>query len=282
MTIDTSRDVQIDRVPGEFGLLYRHGGVGVPLTLLHGSGPGVSGWSNFSENFPVFSDDFAALVPDLPGFGESDLPPLDRAYPKVAADAILRLLDHRGIEKTHLLGNSMGGYVALEFALAHPDRVDRLVLMGPGGLAASTFGPQQSEGALRLQEFMDNPTVAGMEAWLETMVARKDLFDWDELVARRMAAATPESIARAKTIFASLWEFPDPVPMFARVQDIVAPTLLTWGRDDRMLPYEQAIFGFRRMVNAELHVFPCGHWAQVEQKREFERIVIDFLTREAS
>ena len=57
-------------------------------------------------------------------------------------------------------------------------------------------------------------------------------------------------------------------------------TLITWGRDDRMLPVEQALFGFRQMPNAELHLFSkCGHWAQVERKEEFERLVSEFLTR---
>lgn len=282
MRVTEPTAVEVSRVPGSFGVQYRHGGAGAPLTLLHGSGPGVSGWSNFSENFPVFAEHFATLVPDLPGFGDSELPPLDCAYPKLAAEAILRLLDDRGIERTHLLGNSMGGYVALEFALAYPERVDRLVLMGPGGLAASTFGPEQSEGALRLHEFLDSPSTTAMSAWLESMVARKEMFDWDELVARRMAAATPESMTRTKAIFASLGEHPDPLPMYARVQGIAAPTLVTWGRDDRMLPFEQAMFGYRRLANAELHVFPCGHWAQIEQKLEFERIVIEFLTRQAN
>jgi 4,5:9,10-diseco-3-hydroxy-5,9,17-trioxoandrosta-1(10),2-diene-4-oate hydrolase len=81
-------------------------------------------------------------------------------------------------------------------------------------------------------------------------------------------------------IFASLGQHPEPVPLWARLKGVKAPTLITWGRDDRMLPVEGALFGFRQLPNAELHIFSkCGHWAQVERKDEFERLVIEFLTR---
>jgi 4,5:9,10-diseco-3-hydroxy-5,9,17-trioxoandrosta-1(10),2-diene-4-oate hydrolase len=216
----------------------------------------------------------------MPGFGRSELPTLGQAYPKVAAEHVLRLMDGLGIEKAHLLGNSMGGYVALEFALAHPDRVDRIVGMGPGGLAANILGPDPSEGARRLADFMRSPSKEAMEAWVDTMVANKAVVD-DALIEERLAnALAPGAIESAVAIFMSLAQHPDPLPLWARLKSIKAPTLITWGRDDRMLPVEGGLFGFRQMPNAELHIFSrCGHWAQVERKDEFERLVIDFLTR---
>jgi 4,5:9,10-diseco-3-hydroxy-5,9,17-trioxoandrosta-1(10),2-diene-4-oate hydrolase len=265
---------------GEHRLHYHEAGAGPSLVLLHGSGPGVSGWSNFRGNLGVFARHFRTVVPDLPGFGRSDRPPLDRAYPRVAAEHLLRLLDALEMDRAHLLGNSMGGYVALEFALAHPDRVERIVGMGPGGLAANILGPEQSEGARRLGEFMAAPSREAMERWVDTMVANKKVVD-DALIDERLAnALAPGAIESAIAIFLSLAQHPEPVPLWARVKDIKAPTLITWGRDDRMLPVEGALFGFRQMPNAELHIFSrCGHWAQVERKDEFERVVIEFLTR---
>lgn len=265
---------------GECRLHYHEAGQGPALVLLHGSGPGVSGWSNFRGNFPVLAERFRTVVMDMPGFGKSELPPLDRAYPRVAADHVARLLDGLGIEKAHLLGNSMGGYVAFEFALAYPERVDRLVGMGPGGLAANILGPDPSEGARRLADFMMAPSKEAMEAWVDTMVANKAVVD-DQLIEERLAnALAPGALQSAIAIFSSLGQHPEQVPLYARVKGIKAPTLITWGRDDRMLPVEQALFGFRQMPNAELHLFSkCGHWAQVERKGDFERLVIDFLTR---
>lgn len=265
---------------GDHRIHYHEAGSGPALVLLHGSGPGVSGWSNFRGNFPEFAQRFRTVVMDMPGFGQSDRPEFDRAYPKVAADAVARLMDGLGIEKAHLLGNSMGGYVALEFALAYPEKVDRLVLMGPGGLAVNVLGPEQSEGARRLGEFMMAPSKKAMEAWVDTMVANKAVVD-DALIEERLAnAQAPGALESAMAIFASLGQHPDPVPLFARLKSIKAPALVTWGRDDRMLPVEGALMGFRQLPNAELHIFSrCGHWAQVERKDDFERIVTEFLTR---
>lgn len=262
---------------------YHEAGSGEPLVLLHGSGPGVSGWSNFRGNLPVLAERFRTLVPDLPGFGLSELGPLNCAYPKVAADAVIRLMDELGIDRVHLLGNSMGGWVALELALAHPSRVGRMVLMGPGGLAANVFSPEPSEGARRLAEFLKRPSREGMQAWVGTMVANTAVVD-DQLINERMTnAMRPGVIDSALAIFGSLRRHPDPVPTWARLDQIGSPTLVTWGRDDRMVPYDGAAFGYRRLPNAELHVFSrCGHWAQVERKDDFERVVVEFLTRKTA
>ncbi|HUE60593.1 MAG TPA: alpha/beta fold hydrolase [Acidimicrobiales bacterium] len=266
---------------GDYRIHYHEAGDGTALVLLHGSGPGVSGWSNFRGNFPVFAGEFRTVIMDMPGFGKSERPELDRAYPRVAADGLLRLLDGLGIERAHLLGNSMGAYVGLEFALAYPERVGRMVLMGPGGLAVNILGPDPSEGARRLGDFMMAPSKAAMEAWVDTMVANKAVVD-DQLIEERFAnAMAPGALESAIAIFSSLGQHPEPVPLYARLKGIKAPTLITWGRDDRMLPVEGALMGFRQLPNAELHIFSkCGHWAQVERKAEFERLVIEFLTRD--
>jgi 4,5:9,10-diseco-3-hydroxy-5,9,17-trioxoandrosta-1(10),2-diene-4-oate hydrolase len=267
-------------VEGEFRLHYHEAGSGPALILLHGSGPGVSGWSNFKGNLPVFAEQFRTVVLDMPGFGKSAPTELNRAYPKIAADSVRFLMDQLGMDKAHLLGNSMGGYVAAEVALAHPDRVDRMVMMGPGGLAVSTFSPEPSEGARRLGDFMKSPSREAMVAWIDCMVANKAVVN-DELIDERMAnALRPGAIEAAVAIFISLAKHPDETPLWAKAAQIKQPTLITWGRDDRMLPFEQGLFPFRRLPNAELHVFSrCGHWAQVERKSDFERLVVDFLTR---
>lgn len=266
---------------GDYRIHYHEAGDGPALVLLHGSGPGVSGWSNFRGNLAVFAGEFRTVIMDMPGFGKSERPELDRAYPRVAADGLLRLLDGLGIERAHLLGNSMGGYVGLEFALAYPERVGRMVLMGPGGLAVNILGPDPSEGTRRLGDFMMAPSKAAMEAWVDTMVANKAVVD-DQLIEERLAnAMAPGALESAIAIFSSLGQHPEPVPLFARLKGIKAPALITWGRDDRMLPVEGALMGFRQLPNAELHIFSkCGHWAQVERKAEFERLVIEFLTRD--
>lgn len=269
-------------VDGEYQLHFHEAGEGRPLLFLHGSGPGVSAWSNFSENIPNFAQRFRTLCLDMPGFGKSPAVAWRDAYSRVAADAVRTFLDELDIPAIDIVGNSMGGNVAAEFALAHPDRVGRLVLMGPGGLAVNTFSPAISEGARRMFEFLAEPTRARMCSWVDTMVSDPALAT-EELIDERMANALRPGVVETTTaIFAT---FTDPTvntdpPLWARASDLRTPTLIVWGRDDRMLPFEGGLFPFRQLPNAELHVFAnCGHWAQIERKEEFERVTVEFLTR---
>jgi 4,5:9,10-diseco-3-hydroxy-5,9,17-trioxoandrosta-1(10),2-diene-4-oate hydrolase len=273
----TSRRIE---TPG-YRLHYHEAGAGQPLVLLHGSGPGVSAWSNFRGNLSAFAGRFRTILLDMPGFGQSGMPPLDRLYPQIAAEATLEFLDALGIEKASLLGNSMGGYAAAEFALTYPDRLERLVLMGPAGLAVNPFNPTDSEGSHRLSDFLADPTRANMVAWVETMVADMAVID-DSLIDERLQNALAPGVVEATiAIFETFAQYPTETPPWTRAHKIENDTLITWGRDDNMLPVEGAFLAFAQMTNAELHIFSrCGHWAQVERKAEFERLVIEFLSRD--
>src|SRR5487761_129606 len=123
---------------------------GTPVVMLHGGGPGAAGMSNFRRNLPVFAERFRALVVDQPGFGKSEKPPVEGNYFTFAATALAGLLDELGIERVHLVGNSLGGGTAVRFALNYPQRAGRLVLMGPGGLSLTVFAAGPPEGVRRL------------------------------------------------------------------------------------------------------------------------------------
>jgi 4,5:9,10-diseco-3-hydroxy-5,9,17-trioxoandrosta-1(10),2-diene-4-oate hydrolase len=264
-----------------YRLHYHEAGDGEPVVFLHGSGPGVSAWSNFRGNLPVFAQHFRTILLDMPGFGQSAMPTLDRLYPQIAAEATKELLDTLGIDKASLLGNSMGGYAAAEFALAYPDRLGRLVLMGPAGLAVNVFNPTESEGGHRLSDFLAAPTRANMVAWVETMVADMAVVDESLIEERLNNALAPGACEDTIAIFETFAKYPTDFPPWTRAHKIENETLITWGRDDNMLPVEGAFLAFSQMDNAELHIFSrCGHWAQVERKAAFERLVIDFLSRD--
>lgn len=274
----------IERETGKFspsGIYYDEAGQGETVLFLHGSGPGVSGWSNFSGNFPTFAEKFHTLVPDMPNFGASYDADLDRVYPEVSAEHMIRFMDELGVEKAHLVGNSMGGYVAAQMALDFPDRVGRMALMGPGGLAQSLFSPFTSEGARRLWDFLANPSNATMEGWVDTMVGNRSVITEELIETRTQRALAPGMIDRAKGVFGSLGQHASKhTAPWQRATKLTHETLIIWGRDDRMLPYEQAHFAFRQLPNAELHVFSnCGHWAQIEQKEAFNRIVTEYFQR---
>ena len=272
---ETSRTLE-----ASYRLHYHEAGEGPALILLHGSGPGVTGWTNFGANLPVFAEHFRTIILDMPGFGGSASPDYDQQYPSVAAEAVAMFMEGIGLDSAHLLGNSMGGNVASHVALNYPDRVQRMVMMGPGGLAINIFGPSPNEGTKRLIEFMGDPSREGMIAWVRTMVSDQALVT-DELIDLRMEnAMKPGVMDSTRAIFGTFFKFADPNPLWSRAHEIHHPTLITWGRDDRMLPFEGALFPFRQMPNADLHVFSnCGHWAQIERKDDFERVVIDYLLK---
>ena len=272
---------------GQGVLRYHEAGDGPPLVLLHGSGPGVTGWRNFSGNLAALAGHFRCLVLEFPGFGVSD--PTDEHPMRAAVPAVTRLLDGLGIGRADVVGNSMGGIVATQVALAHPDRVRRLVTIG--GIGTSLLSPAPSEGIRLLMEFTDDPTRERLVQWLHSMVYDPALVT-EELIEERWEQATePGTLASARRMYgkaafaagAAAAKASSAPPYWALLAKLAAPTLITWGRDDRVSPVDMALMAMRLIPDAELHVFPnCGHWVMIEQKAAWESVVLSFLTREAT
>ncbi|HEV2373166.1 MAG TPA: alpha/beta fold hydrolase [Streptosporangiaceae bacterium] len=258
----------------------------LPVLLLHGGGPGASGWSNFGQNLPVFARHFRTLMVDLPGFGRSDKPPVTGNYFTFAADALAKLLTTLGIDQVHLVGNSLGGGTATRFALSYPERAGRLVLMAPGGLGPNVFAPDPTEGVKRLMEFAapPGPTREKLAAFLRTLVHDQRLVT-DELIDERFAAASdPAALAAMASLGASFF---DPATaedgmLWREAHRLRQRVLLVWGREDRVNPLDGALVALKLIRRAQLHVFGgCGHWAQLEKAGEFNSLVISFLEGDA-
>jgi 4,5:9,10-diseco-3-hydroxy-5,9,17-trioxoandrosta-1(10),2-diene-4-oate hydrolase len=255
-------------------------GGGLPLVMLHGGGPGASAWSNFGPALPRFARKFRTLLVDQPGFGGSDKPPVEGNYYRHAADHVVALLDELGIARVHLLGNSLGGGTAMRLALSHPDRVGRLVLMGPGGLSLNLFHADPTEGVQRLMDFAANPSREALRAFISTMVVNQDLVT-DELVEERFADATAPGAQEAmRELGMSFWnpETAEDGMLWREAHRLRRHTLLTWGREDRVNPIDGAFAALKLIPKAQLHVFPnCGHWAQIEAAEEFAEVTTVFL-----
>lgn len=259
-------------------------GHGPAIVMLHGAGPGATSWSNFHQNVAALSPHFRLLLVDQPGFGDSDKPTFDeeRTMFSTTSTALLGLLDTLGIEKASLIGNSMGGANSIRFALDHPDRVSRLMLMGPAGAAVSTLTAQPSEGLRILDRFYkkDAPDRALFEAFLRVMVYDESHITEELLEQRWQVASTPATFEGQQRVQQSLLRLPTKDQLWRDLHRVKHPILMTWGRDDRVLPLESAFFALRRFPNARLHVFPrCGHWAQLECRDEFDELAISFLGR---
>ena len=291
MTADISYGDTLREIVTDAGVLrYHEAGLidsGPPLLLLHGSGPGVTGWRNFRGVLGTFAEFFRCLILEFPGFGVSD----DfGGHPMITAlDAVVRFVDALGLDTVDIVGNSMGGGVALNFAIAHPERVHRLVTIG--GIGRNILTPGPAEGIRLLQEFTEEPTRERLVRWLHSMVYDPATVT-EELIEERWTHATdPETLAGArrmygKEAFAQLTKAMEsskgPQP-WAAMHRVKAPTLITWGRDDRVSPLDMALIPMRTIPNAELHVFPnCGHWTMIEAKEAFESAVLAFLLRKES
>ncbi|HZQ32702.1 MAG TPA: alpha/beta fold hydrolase [Mycobacterium sp.] len=263
-------------------LRYHEAGDGPPLLMLHGSGPGVTGWHNFRGVLSEFAEFFRCLILEFPGFGISD----DfGGHPMVTAqDAVARFVEGLHLDSVDIVGNSMGGGVAINYAIARPDKVRRLVTIG--GIGRNVFSPGPSEGIRLLQEFTEDPTRERLAQWLYSMVYDPALVT-DELIDERWSQATdPETLANARRMYgkAALAQMvqataaSEGLQPWAMMHRIKAPTLITWGRDDRVSPLDMALIPMRTIPNAELHVFPnCGHWAMIEQREAFVSAVLAFL-----
>lgn len=267
---------------GDLRLHYHEAGAenDTTVVLLHGGGPGASAWSNFGRNLPVLAKSFRVLAVDQPGFGRSDKPTEHDQYFTHSARALRDLFDELGIERAHLLGNSLGGGTAVRFALDYPDRAGRLVLMGPGGLSLNVFSPDPTEGVRKLSGFGRTPTREKLEEFLRTMVFDQKLIT-DELIDDRFASASDPESLRAMAAMGKSFTHPDTFEqgmLWREAYRLRQRVLLVWGREDRVNPLDGALLALKLIPRAQLHVFGgCGHWAQLEKFDEFNRLAVDFL-----
>lgn len=247
--------------------------------MLHGSGPGASGWANFHRNIePMVNAGYRVLLLDCPGWSKSDSIVSTGSRSELNARCLKAVLDGLGITApVHLIGNSMGAHSAVAFALENPGRVGKLVLMGGGVSGPSIFVPQPTEGIKLIGALYRQPTMENLKKMLSVFVYDSSTLT-DDLVKARLdnILARPEHLENfVKSAEANANQFPD---QSHRLREIKAKTLVVWGRDDRFLPLDLGLRLVWNLPHADLHVFSrCGHWAQWEHAETFNRLVIDFL-----
>jgi 4,5:9,10-diseco-3-hydroxy-5,9,17-trioxoandrosta-1(10),2-diene-4-oate hydrolase len=259
-------------------------GTGVPVVLLHGGGPGATGLSNYSRNIDALAQRFRVIVPDMPGYGRSSKR-VDHNDPfGFLGDSIRALLDALEIERAHLVGNSYGGAAALRLALDTPERVDRLVLMGPGGIGTTRALPTTGLSSLLAYYGGDGPS----RAKLETFIRKYLVFDGSrvpgELIDLRYEASIDPEVVTSPplrrpsgpTALRTLWRMD--LTRDKRLKHLPTPTLVVWGTEDKV----NRPSGGRRLAdtlpNAKLLEVPqAGHWVQWERADLFTDAVLRFL-----
>lgn len=255
---------------------YNEYGEGMPLILLHGSGAGATGWSNYAPNLPELGKHFRCIAVDMPGWGKS--------YPVSYEDRdhalhAVQFLDAMGIEKAAFIGNSMGGATSVMFATKYKDRISHLITMGAGVGGAHLFVPSggPSEGVKILQKSYREPTRENFTELVNIMAYDKR-FASEELIEMRLAAAlnNPEHL---KNFADGITKGRPHMATHQEIAGITAPSLFFHGRDDRVVHYESTLKLVSLVQKSRAVLLSeCGHWVQLEHAEEFNRTVIDFLT----
>ena len=242
-------------------VVYSEGGKGEVVVLLHGFGSSSDSWNRFAGRL---TKHFRVIAPDLPGWGESArIDTESYGYPQ-QVERFHQFLGALALGRVHLVGHSMGGFIASAFAARYPERVITLGLLAPHGIAE----PQPSDLALSVaagDNWLVASSVPGFERLLEKAFAKRPYIP--KSVYRAAAARAINGSAKSARIFAET-QNNDPT-LEERLDLIQAPSLIIWGDQDRLIHVSCADVFHRGIKNSELLVFPgTGHMPLMEKARE--------------
>jgi len=277
----TSNFVRIKDESGGYNIHYNDCGHGSEtVVMLHGSGPGATGWANFHRNVgPIVDAGYRVVLIDCPGWGKSDTVICTSSRSDLNARVSRAVLDELGIKRAHFIGNSMGGHSAVAFALSFPERAGHLILMGGGTGGPSQFVPMPTEGIKLIQGVYRDPTVENMKKMMSVFIYDSSSMTEDLLRARleNMLGRRDHLENFVKSLAANPKQFPD---YGYRLGEVKSKTQIIWGRDDRFVPFDIGLRLLWGIPNADMTIFShCGHWAQWEHADKFNRLAIEFLGR---
>lgn len=263
-------DKWLETAPGEI-THYHELGEGAPILFLHGSGTGVTAAANWWLNLPEISELGRCIAIDSIGYGQSVVAEGTEYGIREWVDHAIRVLDALGIEKTWIVGNSLGGWLAMQFAIDHPERLHGIISMGTGG--AKLTGALKSHSNPQL-------TKEGIRETLEKFVVDKSLIT-DELVELRYKSALNDTASdRLQEVVAARDRDRDALPLdFDVLAKLDLPVLLIHGVQDVVIPVQRTWDLLNVIPKADAHIFSqCGHWSQVEKSTEFNNVIKQWLS----
>ena len=254
-----------------FKFHYYDEGNGDVVLLLHGSGTGASGHTNFKNNFIALRKaGFRVILPDLPGYGFSSKPENEIYSLDYFNKKLIELLDALNIQEFSLLGYSLGGALSIGLALKHSSRVQKLILMAPGGVENREVYNEMPGIKKLLSDFlggnMDQEKIEGLLA----------LFPYDNsIVSKEMIDERMEILPLMNSQVMATMDIPN---MESELPLITQPVLAFWGMNDQFIPVSGAMKIGDGCPNAQIMLFSqCGHWVMIEQAEAFNNTCINFL-----
>ncbi|WP_067671955.1 alpha/beta fold hydrolase [Nocardia miyunensis] len=269
---------------GDREIFYAEAGSGPAVVLLHGGGPGASGLSNYSRNVDALAERFRVIVPDLPGYGRSEKR-IDQSDPfGDLARAVGGLLDELGAPTAHLVGNSYGGAAALRLAMDRPEKVGRMVLLGPGGVGTTRALPTAGLRALLSYYGGSGPSREKLTRFIrDYLVFDGSTVDTEMIERRFRASIDPDVVANpplrrpsGPLALRTLWRMDftrDP-----RLRRASHRTLVIWGAADKVNRPEGGRMLADAMPACDLYLAAdTGHWVQWERAELFNALTASFL-----
>lgn len=256
-------------------LHYQEAGKGYPVVCIHGAGPGASAESNFRLNVGPFSDKFHVVLWDMPQYGKSDKVVLTEPRLKYNARILNGFMSAIGVDRAHIVGNSMGGQVGLKLGLDFPERLSRIVVIGSTPMTP-IFAPFPVEGVKMIARYYkgSGPSREKLRDLLQTLVYDASFLTEQTFEERYQASIDPEVVE----LFGKRQGEIPRENLGPELPRLKAKFLAIWGMDDRFGALDVGLQMTRIIPDARMHIFTkCGHWAQVEHAAEFNRIVLDFL-----
>ena len=256
-------------------LHYQELGAGYPVICIHGAGPGASAESNFKLNAGPLSEKFRVVLFDMPQYGKSAKVVLTEPRLKYNARILNGFTSEIGIDRAHIVGNSMGGQVGLKLGLDYPERLSRIVVIGSTPMTP-IFAPFPVEGIKLIARYYkgSGPSREKLRELLQTIVYDASFLTEATFEERYQASIDPDVVE----LFGKRQGEMPRENLGPELPRLKAKFLAVWGMDDRFGALDVGLQMTRIVPDARMHIFTkCGHWAQVEHAAEFNRIVLDFL-----
>jgi pimeloyl-ACP methyl ester carboxylesterase len=284
MDIDWSEHLHWVRVEDRWMNVLDYGsGSGEPIIFIHG----LSGcWQNWLENIPYFGRDHRVIVPDLPGFGQSEMPAKEISISRYA-DTIDALMTELGIDSAQIVGNSMGGFIGAEVAIQYPARIERLVLVAAAGLSIEYIRTERTQGLRHQAENVAFFYLGWVASRSHIVATRRRLRSALLLLVAAHPAKLPPALTIEQVAGSGKPGFSDALdamcgyPLRDRLEKIGCPTFIVWGDKDRLVPVKDAAVFEELIPDARAVVYrDTGHLTMLERPARFNADVHAFLHEE--